>query len=289
MTGKPATFANKELFEISGTIVTVSTLATVVAILVATWIASWLTRRAVQRAARRAGMDVRHGAGLGRLLNYVVVFTGVAIALQTGGLKLTALFTAGAVFAVGIGFAMQNVSQNFVAGVILLAERSIKPGDVLEVSGTLVQVEEIGIRTTLVRTLDEEALIVPNSSLVQSTVKNFTLKDMHFRLRVAVGVSYGSDMALVREVLEQVGESLDWRDSERKPLVLLSEFGSSSVDWELSVWTHDPWRQRTHRSLAREEIWRAFKEHGITIAFPQIDVHFDPPVTDALAKLPRAA
>jgi len=278
---------SRQLFEIGGTPVTVFTLSTVIAILVATWITSWLVRRAVERAAGRAGMERRHTAGVNRLVGYFVTITGVAIALQTAGVKLTALFTAGAVFAVGIGFAMQNIAQNFLSGVILLAERSIKPGDVLEVSGQLVQVEQIGIRTTLVRTREEEALIVPNSSLVQSTVKNYTLRDMNYRLRVTVGVTYSSDMALVRQLLEQVGRSCDWRDTERAPMVLLVDFGSSSVDWELSVWTHEPWRQRQHASLVREAIWSVFQEAGVVIAFPQIDVHFDPPVTDAITR--RAA
>jgi small-conductance mechanosensitive channel len=278
---------SRQLFEIGGTPVTASTLSTVFAILVVTWITSWLVRRAVERAAGRAGMERRHTAGVTRLVGYVVTITGVAIALQTAGVKLTALFTAGAVFAVGVGFAMQNIAQNFLSGVILLAERSIKPGDVLEVSGQLVQVEQIGIRTTLVRTREEEALIVPNSSLVQSTVKNYTLRDMNFRLRVTVGVTYSSDMALVRQLIEQVGRSFDWRDAEREPVVLLIDFGASSVDWELSVWTHEPWRQRQHASLVREAIWNVFQEAGVVIAFPQLDVHFDPPVTDAITR--RAA
>jgi small-conductance mechanosensitive channel len=157
----------------------------------------------------------------------------------------------------------------------------------LEVNEQLVQVEQIGIRTTLVRTRDEEALIVPNASLVQSTVKNYTLRDMSFRLRVKVGVTYSSDMTLVRELLEQVGRSLTYRDQGKDPQVLLLDFGSSSVDWELSVWTHDPWLQRLHASVAREAIWSVFQESGIVIAFPQLDLHLDPPLTEALSR--RAA
>jgi small-conductance mechanosensitive channel len=279
----------KPLFSIGKDPVTPGTLAVVLGILLFTWILVALIRRSVRRAASRAGVDRRQAASFGRLLSYVIAVTGVLMALQTVGVELGALFAAGAVFAVGLGFAMQNIVQNFVSGVILLVERSIKPGDVLEVEKQLVQVEEIGIRTTLVRTLDEEALIVPNATLVQSTVKNFTAVDMRFRLRVRVGVAYESDMAKVREVLEVVGHGLGWRDPSRDPVVLLQDFGASSVDWELSVWTEDPWKQRAHRSLAREAIWNAFAEAELTIAFPQLDVHFDAPVTEALSRLPRAA
>ncbi len=279
----------RSLFSIGSRWVDAWTLATVLAILLLTLALVWGARRAVRRAAARAGVEPRRVDGLGRLLSYALGITGGAVALQTAGVELTALFTAGAVFAVGLGFAVQNIVQNFVSGVILLVERSIRPGDVLEVDARLVRVEEIGIRTTLVRTLDEEALIVPNATLVQSTVKSYTIQDHHFRLRISVGVAYGSDMRQVRTVLESVGAALDWRLEDRQPLVLLCGFGSSSVDWELSVWTDDPWKQRVHASLVREAIWNALNDAGITIAFPQLDVHLDPSVSEAIARLPRAA
>lgn len=170
-----------------------------------------------------------------------------------------------------------------------MVERSIKPGDILFIEGQTVRVIQMGIRATLVRTLDEETMIVPNSTLVQSTVKNYTIKDSLFRVRVAVGVEYGSDMALVRKVLEQTARDLDFRESSHPPVVLMDAFGSSSVDWEVSIWTADPWRARTIRSNVREAIWTAFKQNSIVIAFPQLDVHLDPPVTHALERLGRAA
>lgn len=279
----------RPLFSIGSRPVTAWTLTTVLAILLLTFLLVWGTRRAVRRAAARAGLDPRHADGFGKLLAYTIGVAGCAVALQTAGVELTALFTAGAVFAVGLGFAVQNIVQNFVSGLILLVERSIRPGDVLEVEKRLVRVEEIGIRTTFVRTLDDEALIVPNSTLVQSTVKSYTMQDTHFRLRILVGVSYGADMRRVRSVLESVGRSLDWRLKDKDPVVLLCDFGSSSVDWELSVWTDEPWSQRVHGSLTREAIWNAFADAGITIAFPQLDVHFDPVVNEAIARVPHAA
>src|SRR4030095_8726722 len=102
------------------------------------------------------------------------IVVGLTLALHLAGIKLGAVFAAGAVFAVGLGFAMQNIAQNFVSGVILLVERSIEPGDVIEVNTQVVRVHQMGIRATLVRTLDDEDMIVPNSILVQTTVKNYT-------------------------------------------------------------------------------------------------------------------
>jgi small-conductance mechanosensitive channel len=210
---------------------------------------------------------------------------GLGIGVHALGINLTALFAAGAVFAIGLGFAMQNIAQNFVSGLILLVERAIKPGDVLEVDGRLVRVVRMGIRATVSRTLDDEDLIIPNSTLVQSTVKNYTLRDPHYRVRSAVGVVYGSDMALVRRTLEEAARNFPGRDPGTEPRILLLGFGTSSVDFEVSIWTTNPWRMRTVRSELNETIWWAFKSAGVTIAFPQLDVHFDPPIADSLHAL----
>ena len=281
---------NAPLFTIGEVTVTTSTLLTALIIVLAAQFVSVLLRAIIRRSLRGRGVGAKGSLGVAtRLLHYTILLSGVAMAMQTAGVKLGALFAAGAVFAVGLGFAMQNLAQNFVSGVILLLERSIKPGDVLEVEGRVVRVQETGIRSTLVRTRDEEEMIVPNSTLVQATVKNYTLKDALYRLRVVVGVTYGSDMARVRKTLEEVGEKLDWRLRDRPCQILMLDFGSSSVDFEVAVWTDDPWLARVHSSHLREAIWWAFKDQGITIAFPQVDVHFDPPVNDSLRSLARAA
>jgi small-conductance mechanosensitive channel len=150
-------------------------------------------------------------------------------------------------------------------------------------------VQKLGIRATIAKSLDEEEIIVPNSVIVQSTVTNYTLKDSLYRLRSAVGVTYGSDMNLVREVLMNTARQVSWRVQDREPVVLLMEFGSSSVDWEVSVWMDDPWRVRKARSELNQAIWWALKEAGITIAFPQLDVHFDPPVVESFERRGRSS
>jgi len=194
---------------------------------------------------------------------------------------LSTLFAAGAVFAVGLGFAMQNVAQNFVSGVILMVERSIKPGDILMVEDQMVRVERMGIRSTIVRNRDEEELIVPNSILAQGSVKNYTLTDNLYLLKAEVGVVYGSDMKLVREVLERTARGIPWRVEKEEPRILLRQFGSSSVDFQVFIWVDQPWISRRLLSDANERIWWALKEAGVTIAFPQLDVHFDAPVEES--------
>jgi small-conductance mechanosensitive channel len=220
-----------------------------------------------------------------RLIHYLILLVGLGIALQTVGINMSALFAAGALFAVAIGFAMQNVAQNFVSGVILLVERTIKPGDILEVDGGVVKVIEMGIRTTVVRTWRDEELIMPNSILSQSTVKNFTMRDEQYRIGVTVGVTYGSDMKKVKQVLLDTASSMPWRLQSREPSVLLVEFGSSSVDFGVYLAVNDPWKQRVYMAELREAIWFSFKDASITIAFPQLDVHLDPPVEQSLKLL----
>lgn len=212
-------------------------------------------------------------------MRYAVLALAGTVAFQLSGFDLGTLVAAGAMFAVGIGFALQNLAQNFVSGVLLLVEQTIKPGDVLEVDGRVVRVVKLGLRTTVARTRDEEDRIIPNATLVQNTVKNHTLADPSFRLRVAVGVSYGSDMKRVRDILERVAREAPFRDAECEPLVMLTAFGSSSVDWEIGVWTTDPWAARRHSAALHEAVWFAFREAGIAIPFPQLDVHFAPPAS----------
>jgi len=224
-----------------------------------------------------------------RLLHYTILAIGIGIALEMIGISLGALFAAGAIFAIGLGFAMQNIVQNFVSGVILLIERSIKPGDVLQVDNRFVRVREMGIRATIARTLDEEELIVPNSAIVQSTVTNYTLQDSLYRLRCTVGVTYSSDMELVKQTLTEVAAALPWRVTSKPPVVLMTEFADSSVNFEVSVWVDDPWHMRRARSDLNEAIWWGLKSAGIVIAFPQRDIHLDPEVSAALTRLNRDA
>jgi potassium-dependent mechanosensitive channel len=244
----------------------------------------------VRRALRRGSIEAA-GGDLGvadRLIHYGFVLTGLAVSLHLAGIKLGSVFAAGAVFAVGFGFAMQNIAQNFVSGIILLIERTIKPGDVLEVGSQIVKVMKMSIRATIVRTLDDEDIIVPNSTLVQSNVKNYTLEDNLYRVKVVVGVAYESDLKLVREVLERATAQVPWRDPAYPPRVLLINFGASSVEYEASAWMHEPFNLRVAGSDLREAIWVAFQRAGIRIAYPQLDVHLKEPLGGA-ALVGRAA
>lgn len=274
-----------ELFPFAGTQVTALTLLLVVVMVLLTFQASRLAQRAIEEAARRRGMQDKEGsvAVAQRLAHYSVLVVGAFVGLQTLGIDLGALIAAGAVFAVGIGLAMQNLAQNFVSGVILLVEQSIKPGDIIEVERETLRVQAMGIRSTVCRSREGDELIIPNSALVQNIVRNKTLQDKAIRVRMPVGVHYGSDLARTKEVLLSAARKLPWRMADRDPILLLTAFGSSSVDFEISVWGEDPWHLPQMRTDLAFAVWDALHESGIVISYPQVDVHLDEPVLAALA------
>ena len=277
------------LYTIGETEGTIGSTIVVVLIMLATWWLSRLLRRAILHAfERRGAIDPDEVLPYARMVQIAVLLTGFTVAFNTMGFELTAVFAAGGLFAVAIGFAMKNIAENFVSGLIMRAERSIKRGDILEVENQVVTVKDVGIRYTLALNRDDEDILIPNSILVQTLVTNRTFRDKLFRLRTTVGVTYSSDMKLVRETLERVATELEWRSSEVEPVVLMRTFGSSSVDWEVSVWIEDAWRIGRQLSQLNEAIWWGLKEAGIVIAFPQVDVHFDPGVTRSLEQLRRA-
>jgi len=283
-----AKLSAQPLFKIAGTEVTLFSILVFFLIIVVSYAVSSLLQRALKRAlASKFAEQEGTFAAMLRLVHYTILVVGFSIALQTVGISIGTLFAAGAVFAIAIGFAMQNVAQNFVSGIILLAERTIKPGDIIEVEGMVVRVVDMGIRTTVVRTWRDEDLIMPNSIFSQSVVKNYTLRDNEFRLGVEVGVTYDSDMRKVMEVLEKTAREVPWRSKNAEPRVLLQDFGDSAVVFGVYLNVDDPWKQRVYMSELRKAIWFALQEAKIVIAFNQMDVHFDPPVTEAIASLKK--
>ena len=268
-----------ELVELAGTRVTLATLLSALVIVFVALMFSRLMRRGVERTFRARGVDdPGTKAVVSKLLHYLVMLIGVGVALQTLGIDLGTLFAAGAVFAVGIGFAMQTVVQNFVSGIILMLERSITPEDILEVEGNIVRVKRMGIRSTVAVTLDGEDLQLPNSTIVQNTVKNLTLDLPDVRINCSVGVAYESDVDQVIATLEAVAKEHHDPSSKNSPLVFFREFGDSALVFDIALWTRDPWTIRRLRSRVHVAIWRALKANHIVVAFPQVDVHFDPGV-----------
>jgi small-conductance mechanosensitive channel len=213
-----------------------------------------------------------------KLTRYALWTLGVLLALHVAGFNLSTLFTTSGLFALAIGFALKDIAGNYVSGIILKANDTIKRGDVLDVDGQMVKVKSIGFRDTIVRTKDEGDILIPNALLVQGKIGNYTLRDSLSRVWTAVGVSYSSDLNKVRDVLEEVCRNFGGQSSKHPPVVLLTDFGSSSVNYQVFVWTENPWNRRVIKSQLNEAVWWGLKNAGIEIAFPQLDVHLNKPL-----------
>jgi small-conductance mechanosensitive channel len=278
------------LFTLQGQSITLMDVLTFTLFVVATLVLSSLLRKGADRALTKRGVDDLGTHTIARrLIHFGVLTLGLTTAVTNLGFNLSAILAAGAVLGVGIGFALQSVAQNFISGLLLLFERSIKPGDILEVEGRVVRVEDLRIRATVVRTRFDERIIIPNSTLAQGAVTNFTMVDSVYRIKLDVGVSYESDMHRVRAALERAAGGVPWRLGDREPQILMTGFRDSSVNFEVSVWIDDPWAARRRVSDLHEAVWWTLREDHIVIAFPQVDVHFDTALHERLDRMPRAS
>ena len=199
------------------------------------------------------------------------------ILLDLLNLPLTAFaFVSGAI-AIGVGFGAQNIINNFISGWILMWERPIRIGDLLELGQDRGRVEAINTRYTRIRRVDGVHLLIPNSALLENTVVNWTLIDRNVRSFVQVGVQYGSPVTQVRELIEQSVDEHPDILKEPEPVVLFTDFGDSALLFEAYFWIHAATNMdlRKVRSDIRFQIDELFRQHGIVIAFPQRDVHID--------------
>jgi small-conductance mechanosensitive channel len=270
----PRTWSLTEpLVVIGGTGVTVASIVTFVLILTVTYAFSKLLQRILGGFYSQRGLEEGTRYALNRLLHYGILAFGLFVALDNLGISITALAGLGAILAVGIGFGLQNIAQNFVSGLILLLERPVKKGDFVLVGDTRGTVRSIHARATVITTLDNVDILVPNADLVTEQVVNQTYRDRELRLRINVGVAYGSDTDLVRQVLLRVAREHPEVMRKAEATVRFLDFGESSLDFVLLVWIDDPLAQMRVASDLRFAIDRAFREAGIEIPFPQRDLH----------------
>jgi small-conductance mechanosensitive channel len=210
------------------------------------------------------------------------------LALSTLGFDLSALTIIGGGLSVGIGFGLQELVANFISGILLMFEQSLRVGDVVEVSGQRGVVHDLRMRSTVLRTVDNNEILVPNKTLLTSIVTVLTLTEREVRRVVPVGVSYQSNPTQVRDALLKVAESHGVVLKDPAPAVFFTGFGDSSLDFELVVWAADSARGFTIASDLRYMIFSEFAKQGIEIPFPQRDLHVhsaDPTVS----ALPQAA
>jgi small-conductance mechanosensitive channel len=246
-----------------------------IALLIAVfWISSRTKHFLFNRLLTKSGLDRALQYAISQIVSNVVLIVGIIIVLENTGIHLGALAVFAGAVGVGIGFGLQNITSNFISGLVILAERPITIGDRIEVAGIAGQVQQIRARSTVILTNDNIAMIVPNTKFIDSPVTNWTYGDPRVRFRVPVGVAYGSDVNKVREVLIAAAREHPATLSEPAPNAYLEKFGESSIDFELVAWSQEmSYRPRRFKSDLNFLIDKHLRSAGIEIPRPQRDLH----------------
>ncbi|WP_421862813.1 mechanosensitive ion channel family protein [Parvibaculum sp.] len=239
-------------------------------------IAGFLLKLADARMAHLEGVTPAARLLIFKILRIAVIAAAVVVALTTVGVDLTAIAVFSGALGVGLGFGLQKVVSNLLSGILLLLDRSLKPGDVIEVGDAYGWIEKMGGRYVTVATRDGKEYLIPNEDLITQQVINWSYTDRAIRLRVGVGISYRSNVRTAMELMAKAAAAQPrvLEDELHKPVVRLLGFGDSSVDLELRIWVTDPEKGTVNiASDIRLAIWDAFHENGIEFPFPQRDLH----------------
>ena len=272
-------FMNFRLFEINQTAVTPSSIIMFVIFIALFAVSSRLLQRVLRaHVFSRMKIDAGIQYTLTRITHYLIMIIGAVVAFQFIGIDLTGLAIILGFLSVGIGFGLQNITSNFVAGLILLLERPIKVGDRITVGNREGDVVEIKMRSTTIRTSNNVAVIVPNSEFVSSKLENWSYGDQTVRVDVDVGVSYDSDLETVMRSLREVAAAHPEVLKNPPPDVLHTGFGASAWNMRLQIWLAHPGRHSEVHSDINCAIVRKFRQNGVEIPFPQQDLRLRSPL-----------
>lgn len=268
------------IFEINETPVTGNAILRFFLILIIAWWSSKVIQKGMERFSERLRKANRTSIyTLQRLIHYAILAIGVIVGLTTVGLDLSKFALFASALGVGLGFGLQNLVSNFVAGLIILFERSLSIGDFVELqSGIAGEVREINMRSTLVTTNDNIDILVPNSEFVGTQVTNWTLREAFRRIHIPFGVAYGTNKDLVKKAVLEAADRVPWTFSEqnrRKPQVWFVNFGDSSLDFELVVWL-TPEAVKRPGAVQADFLWEietSLADHDIEVPFPQRDLN----------------
>lgn len=221
---------------------------------------------------KRRDIDTGAQYAVNQLLQYVIYVIAFLFALSSLGVQMTVLWGGAAALLVGLGLGLQQTFNDFFSGIILLFERSVSVGDMVNIGGMIGTVKRIGIRASIVETRDSISVIVPNSKLVTDNVVNWSHLDAKVRFSINVGVAYGSDTALIKNILLKIASENIYVKKHPAPYVRFTNFGDSSLDFELLFYSRNFIVIEDVKSDLRFEIDKAFRENNIIIPFPQRDV-----------------
>ena len=265
---------NYVLFQVKETPVTVMSLLLFLLFITGFIFLGVMARRLLNRKILRK-LHIHEGTRytLSRITQYIIITIGALLSFQFVGIDLSGLAVVFGLLSVGIGFGLQNVTSNFISGLIILFERPITVGDRVMVNNIEGDVTEINIRSTMVRTVNNVSIIVPNSEFVAKDVVNYSHGDPTYRLDVDVGVSYGSDLETVVKAMQEVADENKEVLSSPKAEVHLIEFGESSWNMQLRAWIGDVKHYPRIRNELNQAIVHKFREYNVEIPFPQRDLH----------------
>jgi small-conductance mechanosensitive channel len=231
------------------------------------WLRKFITRK-------MDGEDRMKFITIFKYIRYVIYVAVILLTMSAAGIDITLLITASAALFVGVGLALQELFQDILGGILIVTDKSLRVGDIVEVDGRVGKVLEIKLRTTLAQTRDDKVMVIPNHKFMNDTIYNFTQNHRTTREAVRVGVAYGSDVRLVSKLLLQAVEEQKGILKQPRPFVLFDDFGDSALLFTVHFHIHDVFSDPRLKSEIRYRIDALFREHKVTIPFPQRDVHF---------------
>lgn len=251
--------------------ITISTfLSIIIAIIAVTYLLRIIRRLVTKKLPEEDKNKFESIFGFLKYLFYILV---VIIILHTSGIDLTVLLTASAALFVGLGFALQYLFQDIISGILIILDQSLHVGDIIEVEGKVGRVFEIRLRTTRALTRDDKVLVIPNHKFLTDSIFNYTQNHKTTRELIKIGVAYGSDVNLVRKILEEVAHNQDGILKNPKSFVLFEDFGDSALLFSLNYYITDSFSDPKRKSDMRYVIDEKFRENNISIPFPQRDIH----------------
>ncbi|UZK68356.1 mechanosensitive ion channel [Sphingomonas sp. S1-29] len=261
--------------EVGSKRITLLSVVTLIIASVAIYAIARLANRVINHAIGQArGFDPAQKLLFQKLAGIIVIVVAFFVGVDMLGIDLTTFAIFGGAFGLAIGFGLQKTIGNLIAGIILLMDRSIKPGDVIVIGEAVGQVNKIGVRAVSIITRDGKEHLIPNENLMTQEVENWSFSDRNVRVRIPVGVSYHCDLKLAQELMLRAANDSPRVLKSPKPNVWLAAFGDNAVEHEILAWVSDPESGIGNvRSDVLNRLWWLFKEHGIEIPFPQRDIH----------------
>jgi small-conductance mechanosensitive channel len=266
-------------FDVGDTRISILRAGTIVVVIVGVLIGARLASMGVRRVFRRlTRFDASERLIAEKLVDIAVWILAILIGIDVLGIDLTALTVFSGAFGLAIGFGLQKTFGNLIAGIILLMDRSIKPGDVIAVNdgigNPVGQVKKIGIRAVSVITRDKKEYLIPNENLMVNQVENWSYSSRDVRVKVAVNVAYETDIDKAESVMLQAARETPRVLADPEPSVWLSEFGESALKFEIQIWIEDPEEGIGNvKSDVLKRVWHLFRDNGIRIPFPQRDLY----------------